>query len=115
VFSALDVTPDGLRRHLPCRPYVVAGSPQVVFPDKLPEFGELGQELAGRNALEELHGFRDGQGGRDREKEVEMVRLDLQGKKGPAIPAGDLLQDGPGALGDRIRRTLRRYLGIQTM
>lgn len=84
MFGTLDVAADGFGADVARRADVIRRRPQVFVPQTFLERWKPLEQTTCRDALEHLDGIGYGDGGRDAQKQVDVIRLNLLGDHRPA-------------------------------
>ena len=85
VLGTLDVVTDGLRTHASRRVDIVGRRPQVSCSQPAPQRRKPDEQLSRCCPLEDFYRVGDGDRRRDREEQVNVIRLDLLGDDRPGI------------------------------
>jgi hypothetical protein len=92
MLGTLDVGTNGLRTHTACRVYIVGRRPQVSCSQPAPKRRKLYEQLSRRGPLQDFYRVGDGDRRRDREEQVNVIRLDFLGDHRPGIFLTDRIE-----------------------
>lgn len=92
VLGSLNVALDRFGADITGSAHVVGGRPEAAAPESFFQFRELYKKLASRDSFQKFHGIGHSISRRNRHKQMEVVRLDLQRDNVPAMFGANISQ-----------------------